>query len=173
MREERVSPRTTGGKRSSECREFQAKIPPRGWPARGPKLPKYGVQGSSRVFEFGHDIRADKSFDSCRKRQINKSRPMDEDDSKAIFKLANEEQEQADKAFQEEQQRNEDLYSKKLRQGGKAAALKPGSTVQVVFGSSAGFSGTVKKLDRKIGLGVCYGSGEEATGPQAEESWPV
>ncbi|KAL6574641.1 hypothetical protein OROMI_011926 [Orobanche minor] len=43
---------------------------------------------------------ADKSFDSCRKRQINKSRPMDEDDSKAIFKLANEEQEQADKAFQ-------------------------------------------------------------------------
>lgn len=99
----------------------------------------------------------------------------------AIFKQAKEEQEKADQAF-EEQQRAEALDSNKLgidsplvsqdlaqsnaktkpggrsrkatkqTTAGKAKTLKPGSTVQVVSGAFAGFSGTLKKLDMKTGL---------------------
>ncbi|KAI3474803.1 hypothetical protein Pfo_030062 [Paulownia fortunei] len=116
------------------------------------------------------------------KRQINKPRPVDADDMEAIYKQAKEEQEKADQAFEEEQQKDEALDSKKLgvdsplvsqelkqtnamtKPGGrgrkaakqsivgKATSLKPGSTVQVVSGAFAGFSGTLKKLDRKTGL---------------------
>ncbi|KAL2250444.1 uncharacterized protein LOC105174522 [Sesamum indicum] len=115
------------------------------------------------------------------KRQINKPRPVDADDMEAIFKQAKEEQEKADQAF-EEQQRAEALDSNKLgidsplvsqdlaqsnaktkpggrsrkatkqTTAGKAKTLKPGSTVQVVSGAFAGFSGTLKKLDMKTGL---------------------
>ncbi|GFP86265.1 hypothetical protein PHJA_000770300 [Phtheirospermum japonicum] len=113
------------------------------------------------------------------KRQINKPRPVDEVDMEAIFKQAKEEQEKSDRAFEEEQQKDENLDSKNLGvdstlvsqdiitetnapkkpggRGRKAAkqtitTLKPGSTVQVVSGSFAGFSGTLKKLDKKTGL---------------------
>ncbi|KAL0338234.1 UNVERIFIED_CONTAM: hypothetical protein Sangu_1345500 [Sesamum angustifolium] len=115
------------------------------------------------------------------KRQINKPRPVDADDMEAIFKQAKEEQEKADQAF-EEQQKAEALDSNKLgidsplvsqdlaqskaitkpggrgrkatkqTTAGKAKTLKPGSTVQVVSGAFAGFSGTLKKLDMKTGL---------------------
>lgn len=107
----------------------------------------------------------------CRKRQINKPRPVDEEDLEAIFKQAKEEQEKADQEF-EEQQKNEALNSKEVgvdallvaktnafknpggrgRKAGKATSLKLGSTVQVTSGSFAGFSGTLKKLDGKTGL---------------------
>ncbi|KAK4418988.1 hypothetical protein Salat_2311600 [Sesamum alatum] len=110
------------------------------------------------------------------KRQINKPRPVDEDDLEAIFKQAKEEQEKADQAF-EERERAEALDSKKAlvsqdftqsnaktkpggrgrkstkqTTAGKATTLKPGSTVEVVSGAFAGFSGTLKKLDMKTGL---------------------
>ncbi|KAI3474166.1 hypothetical protein Pfo_028954 [Paulownia fortunei] len=110
------------------------------------------------------------------KRQINKPRPVDADDMEAIYKQAKEEQEKADQAFEEEQQKDEALDSKKLgvdsplvsqelkqtnamtKPGGrgrkaakqsivgKATSLKPGSTVQVVSGAFAGFSGTLRSL---------------------------
>lgn len=90
----------------------------------------------------------------------------------AIFKQAKEEQEQADRAFEEEQQAGEAIDSKKLgaqtnattKPGvrgrkaakqpavGNATSLKLGSNVQVVSGSFAGFSGILKKLDKKTGL---------------------
>ncbi|KAG8376979.1 hypothetical protein BUALT_Bualt09G0120600 [Buddleja alternifolia] len=48
------------------------------------------------------------------KRQINKPRPVDEEDMEAIYKQAKEEQKKADQAFEEEQQTAEALDSKKL-----------------------------------------------------------
>ncbi|XP_057778077.1 uncharacterized protein LOC130996812 isoform X2 [Salvia miltiorrhiza] len=116
------------------------------------------------------------------KRQINKPRPVDEDDMEAIFKQAKEEQGKADQAFEEEQLKAEasnpekpgvesPLVSQNItqtntskktggrgRKGGKAAkegktiSMKLGSTVQVTSGAFAGFSGTLKKLDGKTGL---------------------
>ncbi|KAL3639452.1 hypothetical protein CASFOL_017359 [Castilleja foliolosa] len=115
------------------------------------------------------------------KRQINLPRPVDEIDMEAIFKQAKEEQVKSDRAFEEEQQKEENLDSKNLladstlvsqdiitetnaskKPGGrgrksakqiiKATTLKLGSTIQVVSGSFAGFSGTLKKLDKKTGL---------------------
>ncbi|KAL8517388.1 hypothetical protein ACS0TY_015573 [Phlomoides rotata] len=107
------------------------------------------------------------------KRQINKPRPVDEEDLEAIFKHAKEEQDKADQEFEEEQQKNEVLNSKKAgvddallvaktnalkspggrgRKAGKATSLKLGSTVQVSSGAFAGFSGILKKLDSKTGL---------------------
>ncbi|PIN24869.1 hypothetical protein CDL12_02383 [Handroanthus impetiginosus] len=103
------------------------------------------------------------------KRQINKPRPVDAVDMEAIFKQAKEEQEKVDKAFEEEQQQaNEALDSKKdltepnatIKLGGrgrkaatgKATSLKSGSIVQVLSGAFAGFTGTLKKLNRKTGL---------------------
>ncbi|KAL3826075.1 hypothetical protein ACJIZ3_022104 [Penstemon smallii] len=116
------------------------------------------------------------------KRQINKPRPVDENDIEAMFKQAKEEQEKADKAFEEEQQVEAALSSvklgvdtslvskdvtksntiKKTRGRGKKAAkepiggnttsLVPGSVVQVVSGAFAGFSGILKKVDNQTGL---------------------
>ncbi|XVF55149.1 hypothetical protein PTKIN_Ptkin06aG0013400 [Pterospermum kingtungense] len=48
------------------------------------------------------------------KRQINKPRPVSVDDMEAIFRQAKEEQEKADQAFQEEQQREKSLMSDQL-----------------------------------------------------------
>nr|GMC88409.1 transcription termination/antitermination protein NusG [Ipomoea batatas] len=109
------------------------------------------------------------------KRQINKPRPVDEEDMEAIFKQAKEEQEKADQAFEEEQQGQEAPEAKvsvspeatvpvsptkRGRQGRKASEplgadnklLVLGSTIQVVSGTFLGFSGILKKLDKKAGL---------------------
>ncbi|PHT37973.1 hypothetical protein CQW23_21546 [Capsicum baccatum] len=112
------------------------------------------------------------------KRQINKPRPVDEDDLEAIFKQAKEEQEKADQAFEEEEQGEGGLDSsiaptddkvvpkKRGRQSKKASdlltvdalrgsddkSLIPGSTIEVVSGAFAGFSGILKKVDSKAGL---------------------
>ncbi|XP_034692939.1 uncharacterized protein LOC117919796 [Vitis riparia] len=48
------------------------------------------------------------------KRQINKPRPVSVDDIEAIFKQSKEEQEKADKAFEEEQQKEETINPEKL-----------------------------------------------------------
>lgn len=130
------------------------------------------------------------SFNIYRKRQINKPRPVSVDDVEAIFEQAKEEQEKADKAFEEEQQKEETISPEKLiiyphvdskdvtisvadskpkrrsRKASKPIAdgastgehdklLKLGSTVQVLSGTFAEFSGNLKKLDRKNGK-VCY-----------------
>lgn len=101
------------------------------------------------------------------KRQINKPKEVDEEDMEAIFKKAKEEQEKADQAFEDEQKKDEALDSKNLsfeslldptkpggrgRKSAKKASLKSGSTVYVASGAFAGFSGTLKKLDKKTGL---------------------
>lgn len=116
------------------------------------------------------------------KKQINKPRPVDEDDMEAIFKQAKEEQEKADRAFEEEQLKDEASNPKKIgvdsplvseirtqtnatkKTGGRGrknakgttkgntTKIKLGSTVQVLSGAFAGFSGTLKKLDSKTGL---------------------
>ncbi|CAN4106066.1 unnamed protein product [Withania somnifera] len=119
------------------------------------------------------------------KRQINKPRPVDEDDLEAIFKQAKEEQEKADQAFEEEEQGEGGGLNSKLtkdssiapidhkvvakkrgRQSKKASdplavdvlrglddkSLIPGSTIEVVSGAFAGFSGVLKKVDSKAGL---------------------
>ncbi|CAA0836325.1 plastid transcriptionally active 13 [Striga hermonthica] len=99
------------------------------------------------------------------KRQIKKPKPVDEQDMEAIFKQAKEEQENADQAFGEVLKQEVELDSnatkKPGRRGrkaeekpiaGKITALKLGSTVQVVSGSFAGFSGTLTKIDKKTGL---------------------
>lgn len=100
----------------------------------------------------------------------------------AIFKQAKEEQEKADQAFEEEQLKDEASNPKKLgvdsplvsqirlqtnaskKTGGRGrknakgttegntTSMKLGSTVQVLSGAFAGFSGTLKKLDSKAGL---------------------
>lgn len=108
-------------------------------------------------------------------KQINKPRPVSLDDMEAIFKEAKDAQEQADQAFEEEQQREGTIKSKNLsvesntvttvvtesvrdskpkRQSGKASAKgnklpAPGSTVRVVSGTFAEFVGSLKKVNRK------------------------
>lgn len=93
----------------------------------------------------------------------------------AIFKEAKDAQEQADQAFEEEQQREGTIKSKNLnvesntvttvvtesvrdsktkRQSGKVSAKgnklpAPGSTVRVVSGTFAEFVGSLKKVNRK------------------------
>lgn len=104
----------------------------------------------------------------------------------AIFKQTKEEQEKAEKAFEEEQKKEETINPEKLilythsdskdatisvvdpqpksrsrktsqRVANGAATrkhnkvLKPGSTVRVVSGTFAEFSGSLRKLDRKNG----------------------
>ncbi|KAG6437151.1 hypothetical protein SASPL_102062 [Salvia splendens] len=116
------------------------------------------------------------------KRQINKPRPVDEDDMEAIFKQAKEEQVKADQAFEEEQLKAEASNPEKLgvdsplvsqniaqtkplkKTGGRGRksrkettegmtiSIKLGLTVQVMSGAFAGFSGTLKKFDSKTGL---------------------
>ncbi|KAL1545586.1 hypothetical protein AAHA92_22292 [Salvia divinorum] len=116
------------------------------------------------------------------KRQINKPRPVDEDDMEAIFKQAKVEQAKADQAFEDEQLKAEasnpeklgvdsPLVSQNIAQtkaskkiGGRGRksrkekiegmtiSIKLGSTVQVMSGAFAGFSGTFKKFDSQTGL---------------------
>lgn len=102
----------------------------------------------------------------------------------AIFREAKEEQERADQAFEEEQQREETLKSEKpnvesnmvssavtdskpKRRSRKASDLNasssakvnkflvPGSTVRVVSGTFAEYVGSLKKLNRKTGKVCC------------------
>lgn len=96
----------------------------------------------------------------------------------AIFKQAKEEQAKADQSFLEEHQGDGSLNSDKLhldsslafvgdtdsvmvvkpsgksRKATKSSVVLPslGSTVKVVSGSFAGFSGVLKKLNKKTGL---------------------
>lgn len=118
----------------------------------------------------------------CRIKQINKPRPVSVDDMEAIFKEAKEAQEQADQAFEEEQQREGTIKSENLNvesntvttvvtesfrdskpksQSGKASAKgnklpAPGSTVRVVSGTFAEFLGTLKKVNRKTRKVSCF-----------------
>ncbi|PKI53842.1 uncharacterized protein LOC116209043 [Punica granatum] len=107
------------------------------------------------------------------KRQINKPRPVSFDDMEAIFRKAKEEQEKTDRAFEEEQKAAGILNPESLgsddsiesasetpkrsrkssstKSGGKEKAnpLAPGSTVQVLSGTFAGYEGSLKKLNRR------------------------
>ncbi|XP_028783554.1 uncharacterized protein LOC114739637 [Neltuma alba] len=109
------------------------------------------------------------------KRQINKPKPVSADDMEAVYRQAKEEQEKADRAFEEgeknavlksevlktELERDSDLKSdadsKPKRKSSKTSAMtteksstpKRGSTVRVLSGTFAGFTGTLKKLNRK------------------------
>lgn len=111
------------------------------------------------------------------KRQINKPRPVSEDDMEAIFRQAKEEQEIADKAFQDMQKevansktsnldfqtsegetQNEAKPKRQTRNKSETGSKerskklpKTGSNVRVVSGAFAEFSGILKKLDRKNG----------------------
>lgn len=117
----------------------------------------------------------------CRKRQINRPKPVSADDMEVIFRQAKEEQEKADQAFEEEEKKavlnsqilNTELQSddglksevdskpkRKSRNTSdkitdKSSApkgyklLTSGSTVRVLSGTFAGFSGTLKKLNRR------------------------
>ncbi|KAL2920630.1 Transcription termination/antitermination protein NusG [Bienertia sinuspersici] len=111
-----------------------------------------------------------------RKRQINKPRPVSEDDIEVIFKQAKEAQEKADLAFQEEHKLVlgsemplldsetgilKTLDARPKRRSKKVADSAPkerkkkipkvGSTVKVISGSFAEFSGILKKVDKKNG----------------------
>ncbi|XP_010693522.2 uncharacterized protein LOC104906463 [Beta vulgaris subsp. vulgaris] len=106
------------------------------------------------------------------KKQINKPRPVSEDDMEKIFQQAKEEQEKADLAFQEEQKlviRQSEMgdletlldTSPKSRRNKipvsapkerKKKLAKVGSTIRVVSGSFAEFSGILKKVDKKNGM---------------------
>lgn len=114
-----------------------------------------------------------------RKRQINKPRPVSDDDMEAVFQQAKEEQEKADRGFEEEQQAQGALNSVKLGSNNitqsfidsnserglrkisgplvssssrkKGDLPKTGSTVRVVSGTFADFVGRLKKLNRKTG----------------------
>ncbi|KAK4799981.1 hypothetical protein SAY86_025346 [Trapa natans] len=109
------------------------------------------------------------------KKQINKPRPVSSNDMEAIFKKAKEEQEKTNKAFEEEEKAavildpeslgsddSEESTSKQSRQtrkssttrsGGKEKPkpnpLVPGSTVEVLSGTFAGFEGNLKKVNRR------------------------
>lgn len=111
------------------------------------------------------------------KRQIIKPRPVSEHDMEAVFRRAKEEQEKADKAFQNEQKvvpaietsnldsqtsdletQNGEKPKRRTRKSSEPASKertnklpKRGSTVKVVSGAFAQFSGILKTLDRKNG----------------------
>ncbi|GAB4856842.1 hypothetical protein Ancab_014761 [Ancistrocladus abbreviatus] len=109
------------------------------------------------------------------KRQINRPKPVDEDDMDAIFRQAKEEQEKAEEAFKEELEGVVDLEKlsldpeldinsvleavKESKQKGQSKRasnkrnykLRPGSTVRVLSGAFAHFSGVLKKLDHTNG----------------------
>ncbi|KAL9225309.1 hypothetical protein vseg_001251 [Gypsophila vaccaria] len=111
------------------------------------------------------------------KRQINRPRPVAEEDIENIIEQAKEEQEKADLAFHDKYQSNvqslmpnldtltdvvetpldtnAESEGKKVaepsRRGRKSKYPKIGSSVRVVSGSFAEFSGIVKKVDKKNG----------------------
>lgn len=128
-------------------------------------------------------------FQLHRKRQINRPKPVSSDDMEAIFNQAKEEQEKADRAFEDvlqaegifnDEELNISTYSasgevttsskvaKPRRQlkripeasGGNPLAgedhkfLAPGSSVRVLSGPFAEFTGCLKELDHKSGK-VC------------------
>ncbi|XP_054782289.1 uncharacterized protein LOC129289537 [Prosopis cineraria] len=112
------------------------------------------------------------------KRQINRPKPVSADDMEEIFRQAKEEQEKADQTFEEEEKNavlnsevlkaelesddgfKSEADSKPKRKSSKtsdmtiekSSTLKPGSTVRVLSGTFAGFTGTLKKLNRKTKL---------------------
>lgn len=97
----------------------------------------------------------------------------------AIFKQAKEEQEKSDQAFEEEQQAEGIVNDEKastgsvvdpIRKGRSRKVSKlpltrvnnkitPGSTVRVISGTFAEFTGSLKKLDRKTGKVCCFHRG--------------
>ncbi|KAK4270428.1 hypothetical protein QN277_023464 [Acacia crassicarpa] len=109
------------------------------------------------------------------KRQINKPKPVSADDMEAVYRQAKEEQEKADQAFEEEEKKavlNSEVLKTELEPDGdlkleadskpkrkssktstiateKSSTPKLGSTVRVLSGTFAGFTGTLKKLNRK------------------------
>ncbi|KAK6943058.1 NusG, N-terminal [Dillenia turbinata] len=110
------------------------------------------------------------------KRQINRPKPVSADDMEAIFKKAKEEQEIADQAFENDEQGGnsqsdpqnildsitEPTTKRRSRKssgssldsqltGRKNKLLIPDSSVRVVSGPFADFSGSLKKLDHKAG----------------------
>lgn len=111
------------------------------------------------------------------KRQINKPRPVSEDDMETIFRQTKEEQQKADQAFEDAQKGALDpvtqildsqtgdtdtqIDTKPKRRTKKSSEPaskernnklpKKGSMVRVLSGAFAEFSGILKKLDRKSG----------------------
>lgn len=95
------------------------------------------------------------------KRQINKPRPVSEEDMEVMFTQAKEEQLKADQAFLEMEGASEDVVEtikepKPKRRSPTSKKGKPklptaGSTVRVVAGAFADFPGILKKIDRKNG----------------------
>ncbi|XP_058734566.1 uncharacterized protein LOC131606334 [Vicia villosa] len=113
------------------------------------------------------------------KKMINKPRPVAEVDMEAIFRQAKVEQENADKAFEEEQKNSaeiaanpnseiESIVDSKPKRGSrktsnqlavtkekdassakKSVKLTKGSTVRIISGTFSGFAGTLKKLSHK------------------------
>ena len=104
----------------------------------------------------------------CRKRQINKPRPITDDDMEEIFQEVKEKQEAADKAFEQEHEGGHELEvmdkrllslsdQKLVAAKTKGRSRRPsgillGSTVRIVSGTFTDFTGTVKKLDKKRGM---------------------
>ncbi|KAJ0987846.1 hypothetical protein J5N97_006202 [Dioscorea zingiberensis] len=109
------------------------------------------------------------------KRQINRPKPVGTNDMEAIFQQVREEQEIADQAFEEQKEQKKSLVidseadadntSKVSRQSRKDARfiknsllvkdsnelLIPGASIRVVSGPFAGYTGYLKKLNRKNG----------------------
>lgn len=117
------------------------------------------------------------------KRQINKPRPVDAEDIEAIVKQSKEEQEKANQSFLEEHQEKGssnfeeanlesplapvagEKTATPAKSRGKSRKTKkpsvilpsPGSTIKVISGAFAGFSGVVKKPSKNTGLvTVCF-----------------
>ncbi|XP_027336430.1 uncharacterized protein LOC113850206 isoform X2 [Abrus precatorius] len=93
------------------------------------------------------------------KRQINKPRPVSDEDMEAIFRQAKEEQEKTDQAFEEEEKNavlNSGIPITDASSTRKNYKLVQGSTVQVVSGTFSGFTGTLKKLNRKTKMATVH-----------------
>ncbi|MED6167307.1 hypothetical protein PIB30_001731 [Stylosanthes scabra] len=117
------------------------------------------------------------------KRQINRPRPVADEDIKTVFRQAKEEQEKADQAFEEQEHGavqnsgipNTELEpddvsdaaveSKPKRRSRKTSdqlsvpvskLFVPGSTVRVLSGTFSGFTGTLKKLNRKTKMATVH-----------------
>ncbi|XP_058729169.1 uncharacterized protein LOC131601385 [Vicia villosa] len=118
------------------------------------------------------------------KKMINKPRPVAEVDMEAIFRQAKVEQENADKAFEEEQKNSaeiaanpnseiESIVDSKPKRGSrktsnqlavtkeassakKAVKLTKGSTVKIISGTFSGFAGTLKKLSHKTKMATVH-----------------
>ncbi|EPS70831.1 hypothetical protein M569_03928, partial [Genlisea aurea] len=90
------------------------------------------------------------------KRQMNKPKPLSSDEIEAIFEQAKEEQERADQAAESQQELMKvddvSIINKDPKPKNQKLVLKLGSSVRVLSGSFAGFTGTIKKLDKKAGL---------------------